>query len=157
VHGYAHLIPGLEAGLEGARRGERRTLELAPEEAFGERVAGAVLEVDRHDFPAGAGLAVGDDVEAEGPGGARATHRVLAITGDAIVLDLNHPLAGQRVRFEVDVLAVRPATDDQIERAHREAEQRIAHARGIVYEGLGGAPPEAPLIQLGRKPAEPNE
>ena len=141
VHGYGELIPGLEERLAGAAVGEHRTISVPPEEAFGLRDPSALLEIDRHDFPAGRDVAVGDEIVAEGPDGIAAVHRVLEIGHDAIVVDLNHPLAGQTVRFEVDVCAIRPATDEELDHAQATADERIAHASTIVYASR-------PLVQL---------
>jgi FKBP-type peptidyl-prolyl cis-trans isomerase SlyD len=173
LHGSAELLPGMEAALEGCEAGDAFSLELAPEDAFGDHNEQAILEIDRHDFPAGEGVAEGDELVAELPGGGEALHRVTRVDDDVIVLDLNHPLAGQRVRFELQVLSVRPATDDEIDASHGALDERIAFQAAIVYDTpsadgdhapqLGAAPqslvqPQSviqpqPLIQLSRKPA----
>lgn len=148
VHGYAQLVPGLERALAGARAGERRSAELAPEEAFGARDEDAVLEIDRADFPDAERARVGDEIVATAPDGSECSYRIAAV-GDEIVADRNHPLAGQRVRFEVRVLSVRPAREDEIAAAQAELDERIVYAGTIVY---GSEPEAAPLVQLHRKP-----
>jgi FKBP-type peptidyl-prolyl cis-trans isomerase SlyD len=168
LQGSAELLPGLEAALEGCQAGEAFSLELEPEDAFGARNEEAMLEIDRRDFPGGDGVREGDELVAELPEGGEALHRVVLVTDDTIVLDLNHPLAGQRVRFELQVCGVRPATDEEIDASHGALDERIAFQAAIVYdspsaEGEGafdGAAfpdgaveiPQQPLIQLGRKP-----
>lgn len=156
IHGYAQIIPGLEAGLEGARAGERRTLELAPDLAFGGRDEGALLEIERGDFPGAEAVAIGDEVIAEAPDGAEVGYRVVAVTPEAIVVDRNHPLAGQTVRFEVEVLAVRPASDDELDAARADADERVVYESTIVYgsEPPGGGHAAPDLVQLRRKRGE---
>jgi FKBP-type peptidyl-prolyl cis-trans isomerase SlyD len=120
VFGFGSLVPALEAGIEGLPQGAKKSLTLKPEDAFGVRDPKAVLEVLRDDFPDD--VAEGDVFEAEedesadAPGG-MVLLRVLEVTPDSVILDRNHPLAGQKVRFDVEVLEVRPAEDSEISAA----------------------------------------
>jgi len=120
VFGFGSLVPALEAGIEGLPQGAKKSLTLKPEDAFGVRDPKAVLEVLRDDFPDD--VAEGDVFEAEedesadAPGG-MVLLRVLEVTPDSVILDRNHPLAGQKVRFDVEVLEVRPADDSEISAA----------------------------------------
>jgi FKBP-type peptidyl-prolyl cis-trans isomerase SlyD len=151
VHGYAQIIPGLERGLDGAKRGERRRIELDPEEAFGERDEQAILEIDKRDFPDAARAEVGDEILATAPDGTECSYRILAITDSDIIADRNHPLAGKRVRFDVEVVDVRPAREREIADAQAEVDDRIVGANTIVY---GSEPADADgnkLIQLRAK------
>lgn len=156
VHGYAQVIPGLEAGIEGAALGERRTLRLAPELAFGGRDEEAVLEIDRGDFPGSDRAAVGDELIAEAPDGTEVAFRVVGVSPDAIVVDRNHPLAGQSVRFEIEVVALRPASDAEIDAARADVDERVVYESTIVYgsEPSGGGEPAPELLQLRRKTSE---
>lgn len=117
VFGFGALLPALELALEGAPQGARKSITLKPEDAFGVRDPQAVLEVLRDEFPDD--VAEGDVFDAEeddgpdAPGG-QVVLRVLEVRPDSVILDRNHPLAGQKVRFDVDVLEVRPAEEDEI-------------------------------------------
>ena len=117
--GYGVLFPALEERLEGLQEGGRRTVLLGPEQAFGARNPEAQVEVDRADFPED--VAAGDCYEAEDEDGRPVLLQVLDVTDEAVVVDSNHPLAGQTLRFEVEAREVRPATDEELE----QAEQRI--------------------------------
>jgi FKBP-type peptidyl-prolyl cis-trans isomerase SlyD len=171
VHGYAQVVPGLERGIVGAQAGERRKLSLGPEEAFGERDPDAVLEIDGADFPGGERAQPGDEIVATGPDGTECAYRIVAVRDGDIVADRNHPLAGQRVRFEIEVLAVRPAHEQEIAAAQDDMDERIVYANTIVYQSepdedaasaseppgyLGGGSPTPPpgggLVQLRKKP-----
>ena len=120
VFGYGAILPSLEMGIEGLPEGARKSLTLKPEDAFGERDPKAVLEVLRDEFPDD--VAEGDGFDAEEteggelPGGA-VLLRVLEVTPETVVLDRNHPLAGQKVRLDVQVLEVRPAEPEEISAA----------------------------------------
>jgi FKBP-type peptidyl-prolyl cis-trans isomerase 2 len=122
VCGYGALLPALEAGLEGLPEGAKKSLRLKPEDAFGQRDPKAVLEVLRDEFPED--VAPGDVFDADEDGDAGPTAagspvllRVLEVTPDYVVLDRNHPLAGQKVQFDVEVLEVRPADETEISAA----------------------------------------
>jgi FKBP-type peptidyl-prolyl cis-trans isomerase SlyD len=167
VHGYAQLVPGLERQIEGLRAGDRRSVTVDPEEAFGERDEEAVFEVEKEDFPDAATVAEGDEFMAEGPDGEPIAMRVLEVRSDAFVVDTNHPLAGQRVRFDVEVSAVRPAREEEIAAAQAELEQLLAeddeacacghdhdHDHGHDHDhdhDHGHDHEDAGLIQLGKK------
>jgi len=117
--GYGVLFPALEERLEGLAQGASRTVMLRPEQAFGLRNPEAQVEVDRSDFPED--VAAGDCYEAEDEDGRPVLLQVLDVSDDAVLVDSNHPLAGQILRFEVEAREVRPATDPELE----EAEQRL--------------------------------
>ncbi len=177
VHGYAQLVPGLERQIEGLHAGERGTFTLDVDEAFGERDEDAVFTVDREDFPDPGEVTVGDEFTAEGPDGEPVAMRVIEVRSDGFVVDTNHPLAGQSVRFEVEVSAVRAATEAEIAEAQADLEQRIAdedddeasgcghdhdhdhdhehgHEHGHDHDHGGHAeqaPPDAGLVQLSKK------
>ncbi|HET9931461.1 MAG TPA: peptidylprolyl isomerase [Polyangiaceae bacterium] len=115
VHGYGALLPELETALDGQGEGAHRTVRLDQKRAFGPRRNDRIVEFDRAEFPPE--LAAGDHFDAEGEDGHVLVLRVLEVRDDAVVVDLNHPLAGQDVRFELEVLGVRPATPEEIELA----------------------------------------
>lgn len=126
VHGYAQLVPGLERQIAGLKAGDRGSFTVDAEEAFGDHDEEAVFEVDKSDFPDANEVEVGDEFMAEGPGGEPIAMRVLEVHPDSFVVDTNHPLAGQKVRFEVEVADVRAASEQEIADAQAELEQMIA-------------------------------
>jgi FKBP-type peptidyl-prolyl cis-trans isomerase SlyD len=117
--GYGVLFPALEEKLEGLDQGAKRTVLLRPEQAFGARNPDAQVEVERDEFPAD--VAPGDCYEAEDEQGRPVLLQVLDVSDEAVLVDSNHPLAGQTLRFEVEAREVRPATDLELEAA----EQRL--------------------------------
>jgi FKBP-type peptidyl-prolyl cis-trans isomerase SlyD len=140
VHGYGQLVPGLERGLEGMSKGDARSVVVQARDAYGEYDSDAVFEVDKSEFPRPAEIAVGDDFVAESDDGEGVSLTVVEVHEDTCLVDTNHPLAGEDLRFEVTVLEVRAATDGEI----RKAEEALAPD----MDPLGG------LIPLGRKPRE---
>ena len=112
--GYGGLLDALERSLEGKRAGEEVALQLEPEQAFGDYDP----ELLRMEPAAryGEGLKVGMEIEEEEAGGGSRIYTVTDIAGGQAVLDGNHPLAGIALRFRLRVLAVRPATEEEIRR-----------------------------------------
>ena len=107
--GYGHLLPALEKTLEGKAPGESVRVQLEPDQAFGEYDA-KLLRVE----PAsryGEGVAVGMQIE-EGA----TLYTVTDVAGGSVVLDANHPLAGMALRFGVVILAIRAATEEELNR-----------------------------------------
>ena len=117
--GYGVLFPELEEQLDGLTEGASRTVHLKPEHAFGLRNPEAQVEVDRGDFPDD--VAAGDCYEAEDEDGRPVLLQVLDVTDEGVLVDSNHPLAGQTLRFEVEAREVRPATESEL----LAAEQRL--------------------------------
>jgi FKBP-type peptidyl-prolyl cis-trans isomerase SlyD len=119
--GYGSVFPGVEQALEGAQAGESRSVRLEPLDAFGEYDAALVQLAPRDRFPP----ALERGMSFEGIPGDEADgliHIVTDFTDDTVVLDANHPLAGLALRFELQVLEVRPATDEEIDDERRRAE-----------------------------------
>jgi FKBP-type peptidyl-prolyl cis-trans isomerase SlyD len=107
--GYGGLLDALEQSLEGKNPGESVQAQLEPEQAFGEYDA-QLLRVE----PAeryGEGVAVGMEIEED-----ERLYTVTDLAGGKAVLDGNHPLAGIALRFAVEILTVRPARAEEIER-----------------------------------------
>jgi FKBP-type peptidyl-prolyl cis-trans isomerase SlyD len=134
VHGYAQLVPGLERQIEGLKPGDRGAFTVEADEAFGQREDDAVFEVERSDFPSTEEVAVGDEFMAEGADGEPIAMRVVELREEGILVDTNHPLAGQRVRFEVEVAAVRPATEEEIAAAQAELEDMAEDHLGCGHD-----------------------
>lgn len=109
--GTGELAPAMEARLLGLPEGTRRSFELAPGEAFGERNPELLQRVrrsllDEHG-DADAHYSVGDVVQFPTPDGQGAYAGVLReVDGDVLVFDFNHPLAGRPVTFEVQLIGV---------------------------------------------------
>jgi FKBP-type peptidyl-prolyl cis-trans isomerase SlyD len=122
VHGYGTLVPGLEQGLVGMGPGDTKEVIVPPEQAYGLADPDKEVWVDRADFPPE--LEVEDEFEATGPDGEETSVRVVEITNDAVLIDQNHPLAGETLRFDVIVREVRPATEAEIREARAEAPKR---------------------------------
>lgn len=108
--GTGQLAPFLEACLLGLPEGARQTFKLAPEQAFGPRNPDLLQRISRatldENSDAGHDYAVGDLVEFNAPGGGQFAGVLRAIDEDGALFDFNHPLAGQAVTFEVQIIGI---------------------------------------------------
>lgn len=104
--GHGELAPGLERCLASAEPGRRYVFLLDAEQAFGERREALVQTLPRAAFPSELELVPGAVVEFKDAAGASHAGIVQALEEDNVQVDFNHPLAGRRVRFEVEVLSI---------------------------------------------------
>lgn len=153
LFGYGQLSLPLERALEGLRAGEQRRVTL-PRDAFGERDPDAIIEVARQELPAD--TEVGDEFDADDDALGVVSLKVLDIDDDRVVLDRNHPLAGQKASVEVTVDGVRPAASAEIFLAVQDLESRqgepetllpssrLLQGRTLGRAAANGAPNKAP-------------
>lgn len=107
--GDGTLLHELELLLYGLRPGDTQRLALYPEQAFGPHDPGKIHRLPRAGFAADIELLPGNLVLFDAPDGNEVAGTVLALEGEAVEVDLNHPLAGRRVIFDVQIIDVRPA------------------------------------------------
>ena len=112
VHGSGMIVPGLEEALKGKSEGDLVKVTVDPEGGYGPRVEGLVQKLSRDEFPDG-DIEVGMRFRSHGPGGARVL-TVAALDADTVTLDGNHPLAGATLNFDVKVVSVREATEEDL-------------------------------------------
>jgi FKBP-type peptidyl-prolyl cis-trans isomerase SlyD len=112
IQGLGMIVPGLEAALLGKSAGDQVKVTVAPEDGYGLRREGLVQKVSRDEFPDG-DIEVGMRFRSHGPAGMRVL-TVAALDEDTVTLDGNHPLAGATLNFDVKVMSVREATDDEL-------------------------------------------
>lgn len=151
LFGYAQVAPAIERALDGSFAGDTREVKISAEEAYGARDPDAILEVDRAEFPPN--IQVGDEFEADHESGELVSLTVLEVFDDSVVLDANHPLAGQDVRLRLMVESVRPAQAAELLLAAEELETRQAGTAEGDFAG-GGLLPAARLL---RRPAAPGD
>jgi len=117
LHGHQNIIPGLERALEGTGTGHKAKVTVEPAEGYGEKNPEAVFEAPREHFPPDLELKPGVRVSADGPNGP-ISFLVVDVNEKTATLDGNHPLAGQTLHFDVEVVEVRAATDEEKEHGH---------------------------------------
>jgi FKBP-type peptidyl-prolyl cis-trans isomerase 2 len=116
--GHDQMIPGFEAALMGKSAGDDVTFDLTPDEAYGERDPEAVQDVPLSQLPEE--ISVGDQLAAQTPDGLVIPLIVVAIGEDVATLDANPELAGEALTFEVRVIEVREASEEELSQVAEE-------------------------------------
>ena len=117
LHGKGNIIPGLEKALAGKSTGDKLSVSIAPEEAYGEYIEEMVQVIPRKMFEGIDNVEVGMQFHADvssGPG----IVTVIKVEGDDVTIDGNHPLAGEALNFDVEITDIRAATDEELAHGH---------------------------------------
>jgi FKBP-type peptidyl-prolyl cis-trans isomerase SlyD len=113
IHGNGNLIIGMEEGLEGKIKGDKLVLKISPEKGYGQKDPSLTQKVPRTAF--------GDQKIEKGmqfstnQGG---VVTVVDVSIDGVTVDANHALAGVELNFDVEVMEVREATNDELAHGH---------------------------------------
>ncbi len=104
--GEGKLIPGFEKAVTGMNVGEKKTISLPPDEAYGQRREDLLVSVNRERFPEDVTPEVGKMLRIERPDGDTINVHVAKVEDDAVILDANHPLAGNTLVFDMELLEI---------------------------------------------------
>lgn len=118
LHGSDNIVPGLERQMHGRKVGDRFRAVVLPEEGYGVPEGPGPQAVSRDIFPEDAELEEGMQFHAEDDDGETFPLWIVSIEGDTIVVDANHPLAGVTLHFEVEIVDIRDATEEEIAHGH---------------------------------------
>ncbi len=118
LHGAGNIIPGLEKALDGRKSGESVRVVIEVEDAYGERDPARIQRLPRERFPPDADLQPGMRFQAQSHDGHPQVVTLTAIEGADVIVDANHPLAGQRLHFDLTILSVRSAKKEEITHGH---------------------------------------
>jgi FKBP-type peptidyl-prolyl cis-trans isomerase SlyD len=113
VFGTGQMIPGLERQIEGMEAGQSAKVSVEPEEAYGPSRPDLYRQIPRANFPQDTDIEPGMIFEAHGPGGSIPMF-VREVSDSSVTVDLNHPLAGQTLHFDLKIAEVREATADEL-------------------------------------------
>lgn len=116
--GYENTLPKIEEALEGKEVGFQTTIQVEPEDAFGEYDASLIKIEPRNRLPQPLEVGMQFEGTPEDDGEDALIFTVTDIADDKVVLDGNHPLAGMALRFALNVAEVRVATEEEVEHGH---------------------------------------
>ncbi|WP_428355242.1 FKBP-type peptidyl-prolyl cis-trans isomerase [Methyloprofundus sp.] len=117
LHGAGNIIPGLESALSESSVGDKLTVTIEPKDAYGERNEAQIQTVSKEMFPGIETIEVGMQFQADSSSGP-AVVTITKLEGDDITIDGNHPLAGEQLTFDVEVMEIRSATETEMEHGH---------------------------------------
>jgi FKBP-type peptidyl-prolyl cis-trans isomerase SlyD len=115
LHGHRNIIPGLEKALDGRNLGDAFKVHIPAAEAYGERSEKLIATVSLDRFSGAASIQPGMQFHAETPDGDMQLVTVTAVEGNTVTIDGNHPMAGQDLNFEVSVVDVREASEEEMQ------------------------------------------
>lgn len=118
IQGMGHIIPGLEHELYDMEIGQSKNITVPAKEGYGESDETAFMDVPRDAFPDNIPLEKGTELELRDQSGHPVFARVDAVTENNVRLDMNHPLAGKELNFDVKIADVRQATEDEVSHGH---------------------------------------
>jgi FKBP-type peptidyl-prolyl cis-trans isomerase SlyD len=118
LQGHHNIIPGLEREMVGMKIGEKKEVTVAPADGYGEIEDEAIVDVPLSEFPKEFPLQAGLELELTDKDENIMLATVLEVGDDTVKLDTNHPLAGKPLHFEVSVLDLRFATEEELAHGH---------------------------------------
>jgi FKBP-type peptidyl-prolyl cis-trans isomerase SlyD len=123
--GHGAIIPGLEEAMLGKQAGDKVAVTVAPEQAYGQRRDGMTQRIPKKLFK-NAKLVNGQQVVLPTEMGPRAM-TILKVGMSVVDVDLNHPMAGKSLDFDVEIIDVRAATEEEIAHGHVHGEGGVQH------------------------------
>ena len=104
--GENRVIPGFEEAVTGMEPGDSKTTEVEPEQAYGEHREDMVMEMDRDQIPGEVDPEVGQQLQLRLENGQTVPVLITALGDDSVTIDANHPLAGRKLIFDIEVINV---------------------------------------------------
>lgn len=118
IQGQGQIIPGLESELYGMSAGDSKNVVVQPENGYGQLDKEAYADIPRSEFPAHIPMEVGTALQLRDQEGDVLDAYIDAVEGENVRLTFNHPLAGKTLHFEVTVLDIREATQEELAHGH---------------------------------------
>ncbi|KAG1715357.1 FKBP-type peptidyl-prolyl cis-trans isomerase [Nymphon striatum] len=106
VVGSGQIIPGLDKAIPGMSVGDKKVVNIAAEDAYGEADPAARQSVPRDAIPADIPLDLGMQLQVQTPSGQQMTVTVVEVTDAEVTLDANHPLAGKALTFDFEIVEI---------------------------------------------------
>ena len=118
IQGMGHIIPGLEHELYEMKIGDSKKVVVAAKDGYGEIDTEAFMDVPRDSFPTDVPAEIGIELELRDQSDHPVYARIETISADNVRLNMNHPLAGKELHFDVKIADLRPATDEEVSHGH---------------------------------------
>jgi peptidylprolyl isomerase len=108
--GQGEIIPGFENAVQGMSQGDSKNVSIPPDEAYGQRQEDNMLQVNQSDIPEEINPEKGMVLQVKTQDGQSRNVTVAEVTDETVTLDGNHPLAGENLNFEINLVEVQPAS-----------------------------------------------
>jgi len=116
--GMGQIIPALEAEMSTMKKGDKKTVALDAKDAYGEFDESLIVNVPRSELPDNSKIKEGTQFQSELPDGRHQVFTVTKMTTSDVTMDGNHPLAGQDLVFDVEIVEIRDATEEELQHGH---------------------------------------
>jgi FKBP-type peptidyl-prolyl cis-trans isomerase 2 len=104
--GGGKFMPGFEEGVVGMKAGERKSIKVSPEQAYGPWVPELLFDMEKEDFPKHVSPDVGNEIHVRHGDGSVLNFVITAVNENSVTMDANHPLAGETLDFDIHLLQV---------------------------------------------------
>lgn len=118
LYGAGMMLPKFEEHIEGLNVGDKKSFELAPEDAYGEKDERAIAQLPAEMFAEAGIPPVGEVIPLQDNEGNQFRAVVVEVSPEVVVADLNHPMAGKTLHFDIEIIEVRPATEEELDHGH---------------------------------------
>ena len=118
LYGVGMMLPKFEENIAGLNAGDKTSFELEPNDAYGERDDKAIAQLPAEMFQEVGLPPVGEVIPLQDNQGNQFRAVVIEVTPETVVADLNHPMAGKKLNFDIEVIASRPATAEELSHGH---------------------------------------
>lgn len=108
--GQGEIIPGFENAVQGMNQGDSKNVSIPPDEAYGQRQEDNMLQVNQSDIPEEINPEKGMVLQVKTQDGQSRNVTVAEVTDETVTLDGNHPLAGENLNFEINLVEVQPTS-----------------------------------------------
>lgn len=118
LHGHSQIVPGLENALSNQENGTKLTVKVSAKDGYGEYNPELLITLPKDQFKKQKNFEIGTVFELDDGQGNAFLVSVKEIKGQEVVVDANHPMAGQNLNFDVEVVSIREATAEELQHGH---------------------------------------
>lgn len=116
--GAGQIIPGLETEMMGMQVGDEKEVKVEPEQAYGEKDDRLVQTISRSQVPDSVDLELGLVLRGQSEAGEVVEGKVVDLKDNEVEIDFNHPLAGEPLNFDIEIVDIRDASPEEISHGH---------------------------------------
>ena len=112
------MLPKFEENIAGMVAGDKKSFTINPDEGYGDKIENAIAELPVEMFKESGMPPIGAMLPLQDAQGNPASGVVLEVSDEAVTVDLNHPMAGKTLHFDIEVASTRPATEEELAHGH---------------------------------------
>ena len=126
LYGVGMMLPKFEENIAGLSSGDQKSFTITPAEAYGEKIENAITQLPVEMFEQSGMPPIRAMLPLQDAQGNHLTGVVLEVTDQGVTVDLNHPMAGKTLQFDIEVATTRPATEEELSHGHAHGADGLA-------------------------------